>query len=275
MATKTRSKINESRASDTRRVLAEYGYGTATVMDIPTKLLVIEAFQRDLSDEAVEEMAREYDRNQFQLPTVCPLPDGTYSTIDGWHRVGMARELGITTITCQIVHLPRYEDRARLFINLNRNRRWLGPAPTFKSEFEAGASWAVEVALILSDRGLEMTSKRIPNGMGCCDRIRKIYTTGGSVRLRHVLDAVLAAWPDTDPRRFSADVLGAINAFLSNNPKADLGRLTNGLQTVTGQHLLALGAQRWYGWKMIDGRGGSKIEAISEEIKKLYAKARA
>ncbi len=275
MATKRRLKVTENGTGDARHVLSEYSHGTANVMDIPVGKLVIEAFQRDLSDAEVEKMAREYDRNQFQLPTVCPLEDGTFSTIDGWHRVGMAKELGIPTITCQIVHLPLYEDRARLFINLNRNRRWLGPAPTFKSELEAGAPWAIEVAKCLSTRDLQIKTKHSPSGINCVARIKALYTTGGYVRVSHVIDTVLSSFPDDDPRRFSSDLLGAINTFFDDNPKADHGRLVNGLRTVTGQHLLALGNQRWYGWKMADGRGGSRIEAISEEIKKLYAKARA
>lgn len=275
MATATKAKATTNGKNDTHRVLSEYTYGTATTMDIPVAKLVGEKFQRETNEDAAWRMASDFDRNQFQLPTCAPIGDGTFSVIDGLHRVEMAKSLGIETITCQIADCDTYEQRAELFTNLNRNRRWLVPTDAFRSELEARKPWAIEVEKCLASRDLAIKSKRSPRGVSAVMAIKKVYAAGGFVRLGCVLDTVLSAWPDDDPRRFSGEILLSIDSYLATYPKSDLGRLARALGTVTGQRLLALGTQRWHAWQALDGRGGSRIEAIAEEITKLYSKARA
>lgn len=273
MATKAKAVSNGM--TDMRKVLSQYSYGTATTMDIPVAKLIGEDFQRETNVDGARHMAANYDRNQFQLPTVAPLGDGTYSVIDGLHRVEMARSLNIDTITCQVADVRTYEQRAELFTNLNRNRRWLTPTDTYKSELAAKKPWAIEVNKILAARGLEIRSKRSPNGISSAMAVKSLYKAGGAVRLAVVLDIVLAAWPETDPRRFAGEVLRGIDSFIASNPKADHDRIARSLANITGQRLCALGTQRWYAWQALDGRGGSRIEAIADEIKKLYGKTRA
>lgn len=277
MASRTKKQTSTADNGRVRKTLAEYSYGTATIIDVPLAMLVVEfdTFARGITAKHLARMIKEHDPRLLDLPVVTPIEDGYFSVLDGWHRHEMCRALGIDPVTCRLVPNEGLEDRARMFRDLNKRKLWLHPTGTFKTDLTIGESWAIEADRCLTDRGLAIKSKLTPDGIASVRSLEDVYTRGGSVRLCRTCDAILGGWPDNQPRRFSGLIIKAVALYIEDNPKTDDARLVRALASTTPSLLTVNANQRWFGWQLGDDRGGSKVEAASAEIKKLYAKARA
>lgn len=277
MSSRTKKHTPTADNGNVRKTLAEYSYGTATIIDVPLAKLIVEndTFARDITPKHLEEMIKTHDPRLLDLPVVTPIEDGLYSVMDGWHRHEMCRTLAIDPVTCRLVPNEGVEDRARLFRDLNKKKLWLTPTGTFKADVTARESWALEVAGCLTQRGLAIKSKLTPDGIASARSLEGVYISGGRVRLNHVCDAIIAGWPTDQPRRFSGLIIKAVSSYIEDNPKIDYDRLARALASTTPSLLTVKANQRWFGWQLGDDRGGSKVEAAAAEIKKLYAKARA
>jgi Family of unknown function (DUF6551) len=281
MAAKTRTSQTFNGQTDSRKVLEQYVLGTSQFMEIPVdKLKVDMSYQREQAESLVTTIVTRFDLNKFEAPTVNIRPDHSHFVVDGGHRVEAARRLGMSTLTCRIVHVGE-EDEPGLFIELNRQRRWVTPVQTFKAEVANGNPSSIEIERCLSDRGLRVASSRSPQTVSCTGTLHKVYARRGTVGLCKVLDAALI-WPEDEPRRFAGQLLQGLDLFIHELPKnednkrpiknVDQARLRDRLSRTATGLILSRASNRWHSWRALDQRGGSLVDATAEEIRKQYLK---
>lgn len=282
-STTTRKRTKVTDTPQTFALYERYVLGTARFMEIPTKDLYVDhRYQRDINHPAIKRMTAAFSLELFEPPTVNDRSGWDhyrgqrFALLDGQHRKVVAQNLKMPSITCRIVTVSP-ETEAELFVQLNRQRIWLSPIQAFKAELRAGNPAVQEIVACLAERGLQVGN---PNGSGhgsnyvaCVSAMKRIYAQSGYVGLARSVDVARLSWPEDDRQRFSGSVLLGVHTYLANNPKVDLGRLSEKLANVTARHLQAKGTARWHAWQGLgEKKGKSVVDAISDEIMKAYRK---
>ncbi|KAB1068869.1 DUF6551 family protein [Methylobacterium planeticum] len=114
----------------------------------PTRLLVDESYQRNLSERSVRLIRRivgGWDWRAFKPPVVVDV-DGKLHVVDGQHTaIAAASHPGITTIPVMMVEGERHEDRAAAFVKHNRDRISATPTQLHHALVAAGDEDALTI----------------------------------------------------------------------------------------------------------------------------------
>jgi hypothetical protein len=125
----------------------------------PTDLYVDEAYQRDLTGNGRELIARivaNWDWRSFKPPTVVNV-DGKLHVVDGQHTAtAAAMHPAIDTIPVQIVDAPEAADRAMAFVRVNRDRVAVTKPELFHAMVEAGDEDAETVFQVCERAGVRI-----------------------------------------------------------------------------------------------------------------------
>lgn len=265
---KTKVRDDTGNGLSAVRVLDQYVLGAHNFREIPLGNLVVDRdYQRDINESAVQRIVNNFDANKFEPPTVNERSKTVFALIDGQHRYEVARRLSMPTMTCRVIKVD-HATEARLFVELNRNRIWVTPVARFKAEVDAGNPAALEIKECAATRGLTIGNSK--NGIPAVTALQKVYARGGFVGLARLFDTITLSWDADTVRRFSGDIIGGVDLFFEENPKAEMLRLTEKLSTTTPTMLKAKAQQRWHGYQSIGNDKKSVKSCIADEIQRVY-----
>ena len=237
-------------------------------------LFVDPTYQRELNDTAIKRYVNNFDANLFEPVTVNERRDSktVFALLDGQHRKAIAQTLGIKDMTCRVLHVDRATE-ADLFVRLNKSRLFLAPVPTFHAELAAGNPACIEIRRCLADRNLTIGKSEDTESIAAVVALKKIYSRGGYVRLGHVLDAVILAWPAFEPSRFVGTLMLGLDEWLGAEPRnGQLTTLPEKLAHTTPNQIIAKANNRWHAHRALGHNDKTAISCIAEEIGHVYRK---
>lgn len=132
-----------------------------TILRLRMADLVMDRYQRPLELARVKDIARNFKPELCDPLVVNRRPDGSYACIDGQHRGhGLIAGFGSdVTWLCRVTEGLSYEEEARLFFELNQNRRQVSVVDRFWAAVEAADPEALQVKEIVERHGFGLISR--------------------------------------------------------------------------------------------------------------------
>jgi hypothetical protein len=120
-----------------------------------SKLIVDLAYQRKLSErksvQIVSKISANFSWRMFGAIIVADNDDGTYSVIDGQHRVAASmRREDVSQVPCLVVDADTLKEQASTFVGINKNRVNVNAVAMFHAQRIARDQSAVEIDEVLT-----------------------------------------------------------------------------------------------------------------------------
>jgi hypothetical protein len=204
-------------------VIATLDRGSEPGVDAPeireidvARLGVRPEYQRPLNMTRVRRLARNWDEHKVGVLEVS-FDEGRYWVLDGQHRLAALAVLGIERTIVRVHYGLDMRDEARLFREMNTERRTVGTVDIYRAELVEGIERALRIDEAVTERGLAIT--QATNGKLRGNELRAVeslYRLGNQVG--EVLDIVMAAWDDHEggvvPGGFQGRTLDIVGDFV-------------------------------------------------------------
>jgi hypothetical protein len=191
---------------------------------IPLARLGKEDYMRERDEQRVRRIARSWNPRLLQPLTVVHAvgvegePE-QWVLIDGDHRKGAAEEREIAKLWCQIIEgpIPRRE-RARIFHDLQQQRRALSTRDRYRALLAAEDPETVGIQSILDHYGLRVSAKLTPESITAVQALQFSYRMGeppGDV-LSKCLGLITAKWRGRD-KAFNGELIPTLSRFITDH----------------------------------------------------------
>lgn len=192
---------------------------------IHSSLLFVDAkFQRGLIPATIRKIVSDFIPEALGVFTVSDRGDGTYSVVDGQHRLFGLREcVGDMMVNCDVYEGISVAEEAELFIRLNTQR-----APSaidhFKAGRTAGRGECIEIDRIAERFGYVINAnKNDPGVIACVSELLSIYRRkSGPEILGDTLEIIHKAF-GKNPVALERGMVGGIAVLLAQH-SADIDR---------------------------------------------------
>lgn len=200
-------------------------------LEVEVANLIVEGYQRPVDEKRVDTIHKEFDPKLFGAITVAELQDTgdgsepPLAVIDGSHRRAVALKLNAETMWAQVHEGLSYEQRAQMFVDIQRKRKALTAVDTFLAQVEAKDSKATVVNRVVHETGFQVvrtggSSDTQANGIRAVGSLMTIYNAQGGERgLRRTLE-FLQRLPTVARYRTHSDFIGGAGRFLREHPEA-------------------------------------------------------
>ena len=179
--------------------------------------LKLAPYQRMLKRKRIEQYAREFDPDIFGIILVS-YRDDQYWIVDGQHRVEVAKLVGKSTVTCQVIYGLTYEQEAEKFHKINDRKVRLNANHKFHAKVESKDEAALDVISILRKHGFGYSKEggtALNDTIICVGSLQKIYKTRGYDALDEVIGIVKGAWLG-EKESLRGYMIKGVNTFVSN-----------------------------------------------------------
>jgi len=197
-------------------------------------------YQRDLNQDRVNKMVREYDPHRLQPLDVSHRSDGTYWCMEGQHRLAMARLRNMHVVGCMVHEGLSSTDEALLFWKFQRDRTALPMWASFRSRLHGHEPIASDTDVVAREVGL--TYGRGQNyDIQALGVMEAVVRMGGKDLLRNTLNVIKETWP-SGSRRFDGGILSGVALILnqySKTPEFSRERFVLVLSGVTPSSIVA------------------------------------
>lgn len=157
--------------------------------------------------------------------------------VDGMHRVEGARIRGdVKELHAQIVHGLTLQERARLFLRLQAERRNVAPEVYYRVALTAGEPREVGIDLVLEARGLRVGGTPTTNTIAAVRAMQHLYDFGerngvdGSVAVALTIDMLASTWGTIEGGdRWAGDLIAGVGRLCVLNPEVSRHRLVQTL----------------------------------------------
>jgi len=192
---------------------------TNNTQNLPVeKLLVDEAYQRSLNKDRVERIVKGFNTRQFgYLKVSCR--GGKYYVIDGQHRLAAAKQLGYTSLPCNVCEGLNQQTEADDFRVQQDNMSRIHTRDQFRAAVTANDDESVKIAKAVGDYGytlqgfgIDAKSADCISSIGTLQRIVRGSADGFKV-LDLTLYLVRLAW-DKQGKAARGFVLSGTAAFV-------------------------------------------------------------
>lgn len=216
--------------------------------------------QRPYNEKHARHIAENFDPDMFDtIKVTMANGKGVYHVIDGQHRKTAAEMLWgpEERIPCEVLPAEDPARAAKLFVEINSNRKPLTLVTMFLVRVTAGEEMQVAINKIVKSLGLKVGYNLKDGQVTAVGAMESVYRSYGPDVLALTLKALLETWAD-DNNALSASLIRGYAAFLAEfKDIADLPRLrTNINRSYTPGNLLAV-AQNYR-----EIHGGSIVMAI-------------
>ena len=116
---------------------------------IPLAHIVTEEYQRVLNMRNVAGIVRHFDPAKLGVLVVSHRADGTYSVLDGQHRLAALRRLGYTSANCIVLEGMSIREEADYFRRQNENKQTLRIADTFNASVWAEDEESMQIKRLM------------------------------------------------------------------------------------------------------------------------------
>lgn len=170
------------------------------------------SYQRPIDEAFVRKITANWRWDLMGMPVVSLRKNGTYYVVDGNHRVEGRRRIDPNTpVDCEVVEGLTIPEEARLFNDLNRNRRYVVALARFKAEVRGNIPDAVEIQNIVTDTGFIVafgSGNKTISAVGCLEYVHKRMNN-----LQRVLE-ILKPWAEFDDRVTDGTIIRGVALFL-------------------------------------------------------------
>ena len=204
------------------------------------KLQVDTTYQPAMTQSRVNRIASEFDPDLLQAITVNVRTNGAWYVIDGQHRVGAIRKIGLSTVKAWMFHGLSVAKEALLFHKLATQRRGSLPAiARYQSLLAAEDVEIVAIQKVLDEHQLTIgKSGGSKNRIAAVNAILWIWREHGEVIFRESLNVIHKAYP-SDNQRWIAPLLESVAMFIKRYPEASIDRLSDKLATTLASKVIA------------------------------------
>lgn len=201
-------------------------------------LLLEPEAQRETDPKRVEKMAADWDPVLCGALTVAIGEQGELFCTDGYHRTEAGRLRNLKRLHAMVITGLDRQDRARLFLRLQRERRNVSAETDYRVSVTAGEAWAVGIESVLAPRSLRVGGSPSPSTIAAVRGLHRTWDMAedagdsGNVLIALTVDILNACWQTSEGGdKWQTDVLQGVGRVLALNPTVDRHRLTDRLMT--------------------------------------------
>jgi len=155
------------------------------------------SYQRLGEERRIQKLADNWNNLAAGVLYVAKRRNGKYAVIDGQHRWGAAKKLGIEHLPALVIEGLTIAQEAMLFVQFNRDRKAASSVEVFRASVAHGDQMAIDIERILSLHGLQVGNKT--EEFRALGSARKIYERFGWEVLAAIVGTTTRAWP-SDPK---------------------------------------------------------------------------
>lgn len=201
-------------------------------------------YQRDLNNDWVSKQVRDVGWSEAlgQVVTLSAR-GGRLLTIDGQHRIAIARELGIVQVWAYVLEGLSQAQEADLFGQFQRKRRALRIWETFRADTVAQKTDALDIARTVYQLGYRIDRTGTAGTISAIGALVSIYKLGNTELLRDTLTVIKRLWTLDDSMALRGQIMHGIAIFLhsfEHEPQFRMERLEKVLPETAPAKLLRL-----------------------------------
>ena len=174
-----------------------------------TRVAPVGICQRRYNKHQAEEYAANFDHDKLGFP-ILNLRDGIYLIVDGQHRIGALKFVGLgdQEIPCEVYENLTDAQMAEIFLGRDDRRR-IDPFAKFLVACTAQRARETEVRRMVETNGLKISRQKEDRCIGAVSSLLKVYDTAGSTVLGQALRTIRDAY-DGDAKAFDGQVIEAL-----------------------------------------------------------------
>ncbi|MDO5299978.1 MAG: ParB N-terminal domain-containing protein [Clostridia bacterium] len=162
---------------------------------IPLGLIRTEIYQRVLNMKNVNRIVKEFNPAKLGVLVVSKRDDGTYSVLDGQHRLTALRRLGFSAANCIVLENMTVQEEADYFRRQNENKQNLRIADTFNASLYAEDEESLEIKRLMDKYGFRFGKSGSPMCICAIGALQTIIRTYDVQTLENVLCCIAGTWP--------------------------------------------------------------------------------
>ena len=179
---------------------------------IPLASIVTEEYQRVLNMKNVAGIVRDFDPAKLGVLVVSHRADGTYSILDGQHRLTALRRLGYTAANCIVLEGMTVQQEADYFRRQNENKQSLRIADTFNASVWAEDEESMQIKEIMDRYGFRLGKSGQPMCICAIGALQSIVRQFGPDALERTLGCIALTWP-RDATILRREMLAGLGEF--------------------------------------------------------------
>jgi uncharacterized protein DUF6551 len=165
--------------------------------------------QRSYNKHQAEEYAANFDFDKLGFP-ILNLRDGIYWILDGQHRIGALKLVGLGNeeLMCEVYENLTDAEMAEIFLGRDDRRR-IDPFAKFLVACTAQRARETEVRRMVETNGLKISRQKEDRCIGAVSSLLKVYDSAGSIVLGQTLRTIRDAY-DADSKAFDGLIIEAL-----------------------------------------------------------------
>lgn len=161
---------------------------------IPLEQIVTEGYQRIINMKNVNGIVRDFDPAKLGVLVVSARSDGTYSVLDGQHRLAALRRLGFTKTNCIVLEGMSVKEEADFFRRQNENKQSLRITDTFNASLWAEDEESLQIKKLMDKYGFRFGKGR-PMCISAIGALQTILRSFDMNTLEMTLASIAQTWP--------------------------------------------------------------------------------
>ena len=213
------------------------------------------AYQRPISQDLVDDIARNWDIVAADLIVVSRRQNGDLYIVNGQHRSAAAMQAGETEVLAHVINGLTAKDEAILRLKGNKRRNDTAQ-DRFRAQVSAADPESLDIVRIVESLGGRVNfHPDAKYGINTVSSLETVYRKDGGVLLLRTLELIVAAFGNLDGRHSSVGILKSIAWLLENHTddNMDMARLRERIQIVgvdeldrkARNHKVVMGGALW------------------------------
>lgn len=227
-------------------------------------------YQREIKPHVVAKILRKFSWSHFGCVSLAEQDDGTYTVLDGQHRLAAAvAHPRINEIPASVIRASGVVEEATIFLGVNTNRTAVTTVERYWAGIEAGDAALIRVRDVLTRAGCEVvpvpgptTKSNLTNAVSAIQRAIDRY---GDRAVINACTILKNAWLG-DKSALAGTVISALARLSRANPALSIERMTD-LLRAKGRANLSADAEN-----MRKISGGAAEVALAKALVEIYNK---
>jgi len=225
-------------------------------------------YQREVKPHVVAKILRKFSWSKFGALSLAEQPDGTFSVIDGQHRLEAAKlHPRIADIPAVVNRLDGTQQEANVFLGINTDRTAVTTVERFWAGIEAGDQAMIRIRDVLKRADCEIVASAGPaprsNMTNSVTAVQRAIDRYGEKAVIAACRTLKTAWHD-DKAALNGTMITALSRIFRGNAEMSIERMQAQLNKKSRAQLVAdAHAMR----KIV---GGAAETALSKTLVEIY-----
>ncbi len=171
-------------------------FNGSKLIDVRIDKMFEPEYQRELSPDWVDQLASGWNSHLFRFPTLSKRDDGRYARLDGNHTIEAAMERGHLTVPCIVYEDLSLKEEARMFSELNDQRRKPQAYDLYVSGVIGEEPWALALKDLAAEYDLTVCNGgQGPDRLRSVGAMRELFKSGQWDIAKEALAVLTSAYP--------------------------------------------------------------------------------